>query len=146
MSQSLSSEFWASNGLPFIIFALLEFAEKVDAIDGGLETLADGGNSKSIQIGGRNASLAVPRVDFVQNRSDPGRENTHRSRIDPTFIQDLDGREEFNVDFSFFVSIGGHCVSLGLCNGGDILCSLEHTKGGSECEVTDNIEGEVIVP
>ena len=29
---------------------------------------------------------------------------------------------------------------------GDVCCSLEHTEGGSEGEVTDNIEHKVVVP
>lgn len=146
LSEGFSGEFRASHGLPFVVFALLEFAEEVDPIDRGLETLADGGNGKPGQIRGGNASIAVPRVKFLQERSDPGRENAHRGGIVPAFVQDPDGGEVLDVYLCLLVSIGGHCVGLGLYHGGSILCGLKHTKGGSEGEVTNDIEREVVVP
>lgn len=146
LSEGFSGEFWASHGLSFVVFALLELAEKVGTINGSLETLGDGGNSNSSQVRCRNASLTVPRVKFLQERSDPGREDAHGSGIVPTFIQDPHGGEVLDFDFCSFVSVGGHCVGLGLDHGGGILCGLEHTEGGSEGEVTNNIEREVVVP
>ena len=146
LGEGLSSEFRASHRLPFVILAFLEFAQKIHAVRRGLETLGDRSNSNSSQIRSRNAPLAIPRVEFLQKRSNPRRENTHRGRIVSSFVQDLDGGEVSDIDFRFLVSVGGHCVGLGFDYGGHVLCCLDHTEGGSEREVTDDIEREVVIP
>ena len=132
LSESLSGEFRASHGLSRIIFALLEFAEDVHPVRGGLETLGDRSNSESSEIRRRNASLAIPRVVFLQEGSNPRRKNAHRSGVIATFVQDSDGGEVLNGDFRVLVSVSGHCIGLGLGHGGDILCGLDHTEGGTK--------------
>lgn len=146
MGESLSSEFWGSHGLPFVVFPRLEFAEKVHPIRRGLETLTDCSNGKSSKVRRRNASPTIPRVEFLQKRSKPRREDAHRSGIIPTVIQNSDGGEVFNVDLRFIVPVGGHRVGLGLGYGGYVLCSFDHTEGGTEGKVANNIEREVVVP
>ena len=146
VSESLSREFYVSHGLSLIVFASLEFAEKVCPISRGLQTLADCSNGKSGEILRCNASFAVPRVEFLQKVSSPRGEDAHRSGIIPTFAQNLNSGEVFNIDLCFLVSIGGHRIGVGLGYRGDVLCSLEHTEGGTEGEVTNDIEREVVVP
>jgi hypothetical protein len=68
-------------------------------IRGRLETFADGRYCESSRIRSRNASLAIPRVRFLQKRSNRRRENAHRGGIVPLFGQDLDGGEVVDVYF-----------------------------------------------
>ena len=85
-------------------------------------------------------------MESLQEGSNPRGKNAHRSGVIPTFIQDPDSGEVLNIDLCFLVPISGHCIGLGPGYGGDVLCGFEHTEGGTEGKVADDIEREIIVP